>query len=281
MKSAFTFAVIASVCVAQAQQSPSQARIEAGLEKLRGESQLYLYVEGSETIGSVTNRYKTHLYWQVAELPSQRATTKFQLLQVHENAPGGPLLLQRIVGNGDTVWNYDHQAKEYSALQYGGYGSARPAKYTQNLLQFITSTSTGQAAWATKLLREIHTMGDTTQRSWMPGVQPYELPDGSTPDPLWSDRVYSGTPTVDHVMYNGSPRRSIVFELEEDSDTSAYRLSNLFFTERGRVGNKDRMVEWKLTPFKGIAFDEKNFAPYTYAETRGWRPRAASARVGS
>jgi hypothetical protein len=277
MKRPFVFAVLTLACIVQAQQTPEQ-RIVTGLAKLRDEQQLYLFIEGSETINGVTNRYKTHLYWQT-DAATGKPTTKFQLLQVHDNAPGGPLLVQRIVGNGETVWNYDHRAKEYSATQYGGYGAARPQNYAKDLLQSVNSSAKGQAVWATKLLREIHADSNVSYKSWMPGVQPYELWDGPTPDPVWNERVYMGTPAIDYVMYDGSPRRTIVFELQDDPPSDDYRLSAIYFTERSKVGRSDRLVEWKMTPFKGIAFDEKNFAPYTYNETRGWKPLVSSSPI--
>jgi hypothetical protein len=237
-----------------------------------------LYIEGSESVGSVTNRYKTHLYWQT-EYTDGRPTTKFQLLQIHDNAPGGPLLVQRIIGNGETVWNYDHKGREYSASQYGGYGAARPQNYTRDLLQIVNAAAKGQGTWATKMLRELHANTSVSYKTWMPGITPYELPDGPNHDPVWYDRVYLGTPSIDFVMYNGAPRRTIVFQLEDDPPSDIYRLSAIYFNERSKIGNSDRLVEWKLTPYKGIAFDNKNFTPYSYDETRGWKPLVGASPI--
>ncbi len=272
---------MATACLAQTQtqQNLSEARIEAALFKLREMPKLYLETNGSDTIGGVTKQYKTQVWWQT-DFPNGRQSTKFNLRHIHENAPGGPLLLQRIVGNGETVWNYDHRAREYATLNYGGYGGgARSEKYTRDLLQFVNSSARSQAAWATKLLREIQADGAVAYKTWMPGVIPYELPDGPTNDPVWRDRVYLGTPSVDHVMYNGAPRRTVVFQLEDDPPNDTYKLSTLFFTERSRVGTSDRLVEWTLRPYPGIVFDERDFAPYTYNEVRGWKPLVGSAPI--
>ncbi|MEZ0325675.1 MAG: hypothetical protein ACAH95_07195 [Fimbriimonas sp.] len=280
MKRELALALIAAACVTRAQsQNIQEARIVAALSKLRAEPQLYLEVNGSETINGVAKLYRTQIWWE-SQAPNGRLTTRFNLRMIHQNAPGGPLLVQRIVANGDTVWNYDHMRREYSALQYGGYGSqGRPQNYNRDVLNFINSASKGQAAWAAKLLREIENDGGVAYRSWMPGVAPYELPDGPSPDPVWNERVYLGTPSVDHIMYNNAPRRTVVFQLEDDPPSDVYRLSNVFLNERSKVGTADRLLEWVLKPYKVFAFDESNFTPYNYEETRGWKPIVSSGAI--
>jgi hypothetical protein len=107
----------------------------------------------------------------------------------------------------------------------------------------------------------------------MPGVVSYGLPEGLSADPVWDGRVYNTTPTNDFVLYDSAPRRTIAFELQEWEDSDApRRLKSIYFNERSTVGGRQRLVEWQLTPFKGLEFDERNFLPYSADETRGWKP---------
>lgn len=277
MKSLLALIAVAAGPLLQAQippQFPEEARIQAALAKLWTDDSIFLELNGSETIAGNTTRMKTQIWWKSEFDGTGRQTVRMQVLQ-HQN----DVLVQRIVGNGDALYNYNVRSHEYSVSQYGGFGGTRPEFYVRDLLNFSNMVAKGQDAWGTKMLRELFGLGRESYRSWMPGIRPSELPDGRYEDPVWNERAYVTNPTTDYLLYNGSPRRSIAFELVDDPPSDVYRLSAIYFAERGKVGNKNRLVEWQLKPYKLIEVDYRDFTPYNRDELRGWRPVVGPAPV--
>jgi hypothetical protein len=187
-------------------------------------------------------------------------------------------LVSRVVGDGDTLWTYDLAHKTYSAIRYGGYGATRPASYRLALLYAVDLAATREAAYVAHFLRDVyHTDGSGNlvpeYRSWMPSVTtPTDLPQGPQVDPVNPNVTYDGTPTTDFVLYNGSPNRTIAFQLQDDPPNANRALATITFDDVSTVGSQKAYTSWVLTPYTQALFAPANFQPYTAAQIQYWRP---------
>ncbi|CAN5471434.1 hypothetical protein BH11ARM1_BH11ARM1_09860 [soil metagenome] len=265
LKVVFGLLTLATVASSQA-QFVGEDRILQAFDKLRTEDQLYLFTEGSETTGSVTKQLATHVYWKY-ENTGETSRARMEVLQYQDG-----ILLHRIVADGENVYDYQPKTAQYSVTNYGGFGAARSSTYVRDMLQYVNRLSQGQEAFPVRLMREMHAEDSTVYRSWMPGIEPKMLGAGVTPDPIYPTRTYTDTASVDFLQYDSEPKRTITFELDDDSPSDAYKLGAVSYSEDSMIGGKHRISEWKITPFPGLIDDDTLFRPYAADQIKNWRP---------
>ena len=270
---ALTLGLIALQPAQVAVPNPNEAVLQNALSQMSQQPSLYLQLNGSITFHNKVTPLITNLAW------SNSTVGTTQLLQVDIETYVNGVETKRIVGDGNTLWNYDLSLHQYSATSYGGTpGLARPEYYLQNLLSDLNGAATGNDGYLTKLLRQIYTQPVSNYTSWMPGVTCYQLPQGGYPvaDPVNPDRTYYPSASDDYYLYNASPKRTIVFEIAPGVSNNANGqgvsgLENVYFNQLETVTRYPRLVQWVITPYTGFTFATTLFEPYSGQDVKGWK----------
>ncbi|MGV3617551.1 MAG: hypothetical protein ACO1SV_19675 [Fimbriimonas sp.] len=273
---------------------------------LNGMPDVTFQITGTERVGDRITPFDTTLIWHRTGFGPSR--TEKVVMQKRVNGA----LTQEVRGSGASLYSYDYVNRTYYATAYHQIRDTktpddRDAGYHTRLLAGVgrLTTSNGPDSYLARIFQEA--MGDPagqTQvmgapapvhyRSWMPGRQPQELPatlpPTTYPDPVVPIRTRTGdveygyTPTEKnrYFLYDGGPRRSIVFHVyqpELESPLADYALSRIFFGEASQSGGRQRLVQWTLSisypvvsPADAATY-ETQFLPYT--DMRGWRPLAS------
>jgi hypothetical protein len=249
-------------------------------------------VVGSERVGDRTVPFDTTVVWRRTGLGADR-TLKMSVVKRVDGQT-----VHEVRANGKTLFSYDFKTRSYSATPYHQIKDTRNAEqrdegYGSRMMTSLgrSVSSSGPDSYVARLVQEA--MGDPagqTQvmgvpaplhyRSWMPGRAPVELAIGSAyPDPVVPETIrprYVPDAANAYYLYNGSPRRAIVFHVDprelgyEDDE-----LRGIFFGESSVVGGRSRLLQWTMTvdypivdPANAATY-ENQFGPYT--DMRGWR----------
>ena len=92
-----------------------------------------------------------------------------------------------------------------------------------------------------------------------------------TLDPVNNQVGYTPSPTEYFYMYNGAPKRTIVFDLIAGTGTEPASLQTVYFNQMEYVGGRPRLTQWQLKPYTGQVFNPTLFQPYTGSQIRGWK----------
>lgn len=228
-----------------AQASAPDLAVQQAFASLRTTWNLWLRLDGSETVGSRSTPLTTDLFWSRAANPNGQVVSRLEA-RTYRNGT----LHQRLVGDGVVFWRYDAKANTYGAKPYGNYDGSMPPSYLSDLLQTFTSVADGPDAYLARLLREA--CGGTGATRWMPAdLTPFLHTSGSLQDPLVPWRTFDATPKREFAIYNAAlpgSDRLLAFELERDADPNPpnYRLAAVAFAERSAVGTRARLVEWRI-----------------------------------
>jgi len=183
------------------------------------------------------------------------------------------------VGDGSTLWSYDLNQHRYSATSYGGSGAVRPDTYTTDLLNDLNWAASGQDGYLAKLLRQIYNSVNPTYTSWMPGVMSIALQqDWPVTDPVNPNLTYTSTPSDNFYMYDGSPKKTIIFEITSGGATSSAGavpitgLANIYFNQLETIARYKKLTQWQITPYTGVTFAADLFQPYAGKSIQGWQP---------
>ncbi|MDR3689489.1 MAG: hypothetical protein P4L46_08935 [Fimbriimonas sp.] len=264
---AFAFALQAPTA---GQPDVNETTFQTVFSQLASNETLFLQLNGAVNYGSKITPIISTLAWST----STSGAKPIAQLELQEFTNG--VMMKRIVGDGDTLWSYDMVAHTYSATSYGGSGSTRPTDYQQDLLSDLNWATTGQTAYLAKLLRQVYSTTGTFI-SWMPGVRSQNLPQNvPVNDPINPYQSYSPTANDWFYLYNGSPKRSIVFEIVPQAQSSGLppidTLQNIFFSQVDQLGASVRFTHWQVTPYPGVTFSTEIFQPFSGSQIQGWHP---------
>jgi hypothetical protein len=296
----FLSAALALVSVASAQiTAPTpESTLNDAFANLYALRDYRVTVTGNEWYGETPTPFDVTLTWhQLGE-----GDTRSLKLAMVKRIAGNPVL--EIRAQGDRLLSYDYQAHTYTTTRYHRVAdpsqpNLRANGYLNGMLgAFVRALpSAGPEAYLGLLLQQA--MGDPVvagsisvapqhYRRWLPTQEPVLLtsrtdllqptppsPPDTYADPLLATRTYLDTPDdeVEHVLYNQTGLKSLVFRVRNYSTLDA-----IFFAERSRRGNRDRLVEWTMA-FEAVSDNvqdpnyEFRFAPYT--DLRGWKPLVA------
>ena len=282
-------------------QSPvldsNETTIQAALQQLSSQQTLFLQLQGSILYHGNSVPLITNLSWNSF---LGGATGTYLTDQVEMETWVNGVLTKRLVGNGTTLWSYDLKNRVYSATNYGGSGTTRPGTYVTDLLNDLNWAATSNDAYLTRLLRQIYNPVSTTSNvddpsynpsgityaSWMPGVPSVQLPaTNPTTDPINNQVVYSPSAADNFFLYNGSPRRSITFEVLNGTPAVGTTvipetLETVYFNQLDTVNHFQRLTSWQIKPYTGFTFATTLFQPYTPIQIQGWHtvvpPRATT-----
>ena len=248
----------------------NEVTFQTALSQLASNQSLFLQLTGYITFKGKSTPIVSNLSWST----STTGTKALDQLEIQESVNGA--LVRRIVGDGDTLWNYDLVAHQYSATSYGGYGATRPDSYLADLLNDVNWSATGQTSYLAKLLRQIYNSSGL-YISWMPGVRSINLPQNvPVADPVNQNQVYSPTATDWFYLYDGSPKRTIAFEIVPQTQSNGLPpidvLKTINLNQVDQVGRLLRYTQWQITPYTGVTFSTNIFLPYTGTQIQGWRP---------
>ena len=251
------------------QIDPNELTFQKVLSQLSSSTSLFVQITGSTTYRGKSTPITSSLSWS-----TNNDGTK-QVIQVELQEFVNNILVKRIVGDGDTLWIYNLPAHEYSAMSYGGSGKVRPDGYQLHLLDDLSWATTGQSAYLAKFLKQTFNNGGTYS-SWMPGIDSQGLPQGATSyDPINSNITYIPNPTDNFYLYDGSPKRSIVFEIVTQAQPNGLLpidvLQNIYLNQVDQVGRYQKYTHWQLTPYSNVTFTPDIFKPYSGSQTQGWR----------
>ncbi len=275
----------------------NEAAIQGALTLLNSQPTLFLQLQGSVTYHGNTVPLVTNLsfnsFW----------TGTYLTDQVEMESWVNGVLQKRFVGDGTTFWTYDLKNHVYSATLYGGTNrTTRPTNYVTDLLNDVNWAATGNDAYVAKLLKQIYnpidsgssststnptstnpTLIDPTYNpggiryaSWMPGITSQDLlPPNPVSDPINSQVQYSPTAGDSFYLYNGSPKRTIAFEVMQGTSSTAGTtlegsLQAVYFNQLDTVAHFQRLTSWQLKPYTGLTFTTTLFQPYTALQTQGW-----------
>lgn len=298
------------VCTAQVTQDvPTYEQIlNQTFANLNNKPDVTFVVAGTERVGDLTLPFDTTIVWRRIGIGADRTQKLSLVKRVNEQ------VVQEVRANGKTLYAYDFKRLTYSATPYHQIKDTRTADlrdegYHMRMLSTLARSvsSTGPDSYVARIVQEA--MGDPagqTQvmgvasplhyRSWMPARTPSELlptlPPTTYDDPVVPRRTRGGdveygyTPNEQnrYFLYDGSPRRSIVFHVfqpEVDSPLMDFRLERIFFGEASQSGGKSRLTQWTMTITYptilpgDLAAYEAQFTPYT--DMRGWRIVASAS----
>lgn len=204
-------------------------------------------MDGSESVGSRITPLATDVFWQRSTNSNGQIITRLESLTYRNG-----VLVTRLVGDGAVFWRYDAMANTYGVKPYGNYDGSLPPSYLSDLLQTTTSVAQGPDAYWVRLLREVYggTMASFTR--WMPAdLAPVQHTSGTLQDPLVPWRTYTASPTLEFAIFDAAlpgSDRFLSFELirEADPNPPNYKLGAVSYAERGMVGNRARLVEWRI-----------------------------------
>lgn len=298
------------VCTAQVEQDqPTYEQIlNQTFANMNTRPDVTLVITGTERTGDVSVPFDTTIVWRRSGVGLERA----EKISVVKRIDGKTI--HEVRANGTTLFSYDFKTRSYSATPYHQIANTRSPEqkdegYNRRLLTALgrSVSSTGPDSYVARLIQEamgdaagqIQVMGAAAPlhyRSWMPGRNPVELqatlPPTTYRDPIVPEQTRQGdveygyTPDEKnrYFMYDGSPRRSIVFHVyqpEVNSPLTDYALSRVFFGERSVSAGKNRLVQWTMTVSTApvlpgdVEAHEAQFKPYT--DMRGWRIVANSS----
>jgi hypothetical protein len=211
---------------------------------LRDYDTSWIQVMGTETLGGVQTQIQTDIYW------STPSATSFVEVLSHTNA----VMKQRLVADGVALWAYNPVRNEYSANIYGAYTGPQPQTYRSNLLGSITHLLKGTSAYGGRLLNEVYGGEAAVYRSWVPiNGEPTVYENGATYANPVNGRQYTSVPTQrDFIVYElGNPqRRVVIFERlwgPLRSGIDGWRLASVSVAEYARLGNRDRLIDVRVT----------------------------------
>lgn len=273
----------------------NETAIQVALGQLNSQQTLFLQLQGSVTFHGNTTPIVTNLSFN-SFLGGPSGTYLTDQVEMETWVNG--VLQKRLVGDGKTFWSYDLKNHVYSATLYGGTNSAaRPTNYVTDLLNNINWAATGNDAYLTKLLRQIYNPIDASSSStttnpnltdpnynpqlirytsWMPGIASQDLlPPNAVTDPINSQLQYSPTPADSFYLYNGSPKRTIAFEVLQGTAGAGgtvppVTLQTIYFNQLDTIAHFQRLTSWQIKPYTGITFAASLFQPYTALQTQGW-----------
>lgn len=288
---------VSSMAMAQIVAPTAHQTINQVFSNLHAQRDIDLNLVGTDRSGSSTTPFSTRILWHQVGDGDQR-TLKLSLRRI----VNGNLVFEARA-NGSSIIAYDYANRTYTATPYHRVKdpqtpNLRDEAYTSRLLATLLkiSTSNGPDSYAARLVSEA--LGDPAgqfvvdgfpisvqYRSWMPSRAAFELPatlpPTTYPDPVLPKEIRLGyTPTENDrfFVYNGAPKRSIVFHTYQVDPAGSLLETNLYavyFGERSQIGSRQRLVEWAMavtTPTPTAPDFEDQFEPYT--NLAGWRPLA-------
>ncbi len=287
---------------------PNDATFLSALQQLTAQPNLFFHLLGQTTYRGKVTPIETFFYWttnvQSATPSGAGPATSVQVCELDLEQYVNSVLVRRIVGDGTTLWNYDFVTHQYSATLYGSYGPTQPELYELNLLNDFVWATSGPEAYLSKLLRQIYPINpnyvpppliinitavppitNTNYASWMPGIYSQSLPQG-VPITFPSDPANPRTPSATdlYYTYNGSPKRSITFELQPPTattttgdGTSILNLTDIYFDQFDQIGQFSKETSWytEIHPRPGeqtVLISVDQFQPYSGVQLQGWKP---------
>jgi hypothetical protein len=226
----------------------SELEVDQALKNLRPSAQALLRLTGAEYFGSTTTPIASDFFWDRPGITSSQ-NMKIELLEARNN-----VWTRRVVADGRHVWGVDLIKNTYSTSRYGSYTATKPTDYETNGFQSVNILASSQSAWQARLAREIWGGTDAMYRQWIPAStnrNEFTVTGGAAyADPVVLTRSYSSTSTKKFHIYwlakAGVAQRSVTFELDQSTTTSAWNLTAVYFSDRTRVGAVDRLIDWKI-----------------------------------
>ncbi len=247
----------------------SETEVDMAFKYLRSEPKVLFRLIGNETLGTATTPITTDLFWD-RPFPSTAQDMKLELLEGRNG-----IWTNRIVADGRHVWGINLLRDTYSTARYGSYAAAKPEDYEQNGLQSLNVHTTGQSTLLARMAREIWAGIDAIYRPWIPassnrGEFTVSGAGGTEADPVVPAREYVSSGTKKFHMYwlskAGTYTRSLVFELNHDSDTDTWKLGAIYYSDVSKVGATTKLVDWKVDIYTGTLPTAGNFT-YTPSAT--------------
>ena len=263
--------VIAALVAGAAWAQPSAADVAVGeaLTRLRTTGDLWAQLSGTESLGTTVTPVVTDLMWSRKFLPSGLLSARLDARSFRNGR-----LAAQTVGDGKTVWRHSVPDNTYSALIYGSEDGSVPPTYLSTLLQTLTSYADGPDGYLSRLLRETYGGSMARFTQWMPAsLTPRLLETGAVNDPNVPGRTFVATATTSYAIYAArlpASDRVLAFELERDAVPMApnYRLQRIYYSERGPVGTRTRLLEWTTSVTAGWL---PAYANFTFAIPAGAR----------
>ncbi len=247
----------------------NEPMIQSAIAQVATSETLFLQLTGNTTFKGKTIPIVSNLSWSI-DLSGAKP-----LIQVELQEFSNSVLAVRMVGDGETFYTYDFRSHEFSTTSYGGYGDTRPKSYQSDILNHVNWAAKGPSAFVAKLTRQAFNQANT-YISWMPGVQSLNLMEGVPyRDPVNGNVTYMPTASDFYYLYDGSPKRSIVFEVVPQTQSNGNPpinvLGGVFLNQIDQLGQDKKYTQWKIVPYSGFTFSVDVFKPYSAAQIQGWR----------
>lgn len=277
---------LAALASAQTVPTPEQ-HLQQLYDKLRAkvtttapnQTGLYFVITGTDKSGSTTTNIGGELFYTATlDSTGKELTAKANVVEYvmdSSTTPPSARTTFEAIADARTIWAYNPKVLTYSATPYDSVVSGASRQQSPNYLRDMLfgldqqTPSSGRGSYAIRLLRELMSGTAAQYRSWMPGV-------AATETVAYHDKV-TGADVAEqncsYVIYDGSPRRSIAFEIysdpnKPDGDPDKEVLQRIYFSEAQR----SHVVAWSIAPIPTTDFSRANFSPYDVTQIRGWRP---------
>ena len=263
--------------LANATEGQAESYIADALSVMRGNQQITFQIAGTELIGNKTRYFSTNVFFQ----PELTGPAKLEIDE-YEIKGEQTEYVNRVVGDGKSLWTYDMRRAKYSSVTYGFDTETRPKDVpntTTAVLNLVYAKSSGATSYAVRLLREIFAGDSTRYQAWAPGCVAVEAPFAPAPgisDLLVAGRTYNSRLDSNNVVIQRSivygpltyqPTRFVAFRVDYDPASGSPSLGLINFAER----NTTRVVDWALIVSPGIqAAPAGLFRPYTLEALAGW-----------
>lgn len=246
--------VILVPAAAFSQVSGAESQIRSGLMNWAGSGLIRIKMDGAVSYAGRRDDFR------VIYNRSLTYNTNGSLLeQVEITETKNGQLVQRIVGDGMTLYSFNVRKNEVATSTYGKY-DAGATDYVSKLNDGVASVVSGQATQLVRIVRDMYHPGGTTFRNWMPGGTWQNLNTaGAHNDPLNPNRRYFVTPTMSYWLITaGNPmNKSMAFEM--DSSSGSQKLGFIYYTETIRIGDDLRWTDWQLGVETPLAFGKGTF----------------------
>ncbi|MCG9895782.1 MAG: hypothetical protein MH204_09940 [Fimbriimonadaceae bacterium] len=229
-------AACAAGAAAGAAQAPVQSAVGRtlvanALEGLQGARGIYLRAEGTERQGEVSRVVTVTAALESGSMgPHQSSWLEL-------NAWRDGRLVQRLAGDGTTLWNWRPLRNTYSSIQYQSSERPRP-DHRALMLAGAGRWADRDADFAVRMLRDIFSTGAGLAARWTPWI-------GGEQNP-W---VTYGNGTADVIFRADRLEAQIAYRLV-DNRLGGYDIGQIWYERVDRTTGVPTLVQWQATLLK-------------------------------
>jgi outer membrane lipoprotein-sorting protein len=224
------FVPLIAIVAAAAAADTGDDVVTSALTSLRSSSWFHVTLNGTQTLGSTSNTFKTDLWWQCIGTGTRNAYCQVECTEWWNDKQTA-----QTVGDGTSMWAYDAVRNRYTVATYGAYGTVSlPANYVYAAVEAFKATSKGATEYLAKLLCDTFAASTVRLTPWM---KPRVAGETLQTDVETGYVAYEiGTPPYRWVQFNVSQNAS-----------GNYVLGSIGLQDQTTIGSETQTTTWTAT----------------------------------